>query len=62
MAVKVIQYDYGKAIQGGTFEAIGMLNQPPTVLLAALGKVRSQPPASSKFLKYLQAFEEFSED
>lgn len=59
---KVIQYDYGKAVQGGLFEATGMLNQPPTILLAALGKVRSTPLNRSKFPEYLKAFEQFGDE
>ena len=32
----VIQYDLGKALSGGQFQRIGMLNRPPKVLLTTL--------------------------
>ncbi|KAF9892981.1 hypothetical protein FE257_000573 [Aspergillus nanangensis] len=37
----VIQYDFGKALTGGQFERIGMLNRPPQILLTAVAKLRS---------------------
>ncbi len=37
----VIQYDYGKTLQGGRFERIGSLNRPPNVLLNAVSSLRS---------------------
>ncbi|SCV35431.1 related to ankyrin [Fusarium fujikuroi] len=37
----VFQYDYGKAIQGHAFEATGPLNQPPQLLLTALGRLEA---------------------
>lgn len=37
----VFQYDFGKTIQNRKFEAIGMLNQPPTALRTALNKLKS---------------------
>jgi len=35
----VVQYDYGKTIQEGKFERIGMLNKPPQVLLTAIAQL-----------------------
>ncbi|KAL7949484.1 ankyrin repeat-containing domain protein [Trichoderma barbatum] len=32
----VVQYDFGKAISGGRFQRIGVLNKPPPVLLSAI--------------------------
>lgn len=37
----VVQYDYGKALQGGDFVRTGMLNRPPQVLLTALSKLQA---------------------
>ncbi|KAE8416162.1 hypothetical protein BDV36DRAFT_297402 [Aspergillus pseudocaelatus] len=37
----VIQYDFGKAITGGHFQRIGMLNQPPMVLLTAVSQLEA---------------------
>ncbi|CZT20349.1 related to Pfs domain protein [Ramularia collo-cygni] len=58
----VIQYDYGKAIQGGEFQETGILNLPPTILLSSLGKLRSTPAAKSQFFPYLKSFEAFDDD
>ncbi|KAF4829521.1 Ankyrin-1 [Colletotrichum siamense] len=38
----VIQYDLGKAVQGGGFERVGTLNAPPSVLLNALGSLEAR--------------------
>ncbi|KAF9869764.1 hypothetical protein CkaCkLH20_12807 [Colletotrichum karsti] len=38
----VIQYDLGKAVQGGGFERVGTLNTPPQVLLNALGSLEAK--------------------
>ncbi|KAI2815696.1 hypothetical protein CBS133816_10781 [Aspergillus niger] len=38
----VIQYDYGKAVQGGQFEPTGMLNQPPQALLTHISQIRAK--------------------
>ena len=35
----VKQYDFGKAIKGGHFQRIGMLNQPPIILLTAVSQL-----------------------
>ncbi|KAK5128141.1 hypothetical protein LTR08_004177 [Meristemomyces frigidus] len=58
----VIQYDIGKALQGGVFEPTGMLNQPPELLLSALGKVHAAPRAQSALPKYLEVFTQEEED
>ncbi|KAH1515599.1 hypothetical protein KXW39_000830 [Aspergillus fumigatus] len=38
----VIQYDYGKAVQGGKFEQTGFLNQPPPTLLTHMSQLESK--------------------
>ncbi|KAF9891421.1 hypothetical protein FE257_004277 [Aspergillus nanangensis] len=38
----VVQYDFGKAMQGGEFETIGVLNKPPTFLLNLIGKLEAR--------------------
>ncbi|KAM0256424.1 hypothetical protein ACHAQJ_004949 [Trichoderma viride] len=37
----VVQWDFGKAKQGGEFERIGALNNPPNSLLSALAKLET---------------------
>jgi nucleoside phosphorylase len=37
----VIQYDLGKALSGGQFQRIGMLNRPPKILLTALSTLQA---------------------
>jgi nucleoside phosphorylase len=37
----VIQYDYGKTVQGGKFEQTGVLNQPPQALLTRLSQLEA---------------------
>jgi nucleoside phosphorylase len=37
----VIQYDYGKTVQGGQFERTGMLNSPPQVLLTHMAHLQA---------------------
>ncbi|RAK97337.1 Pfs, NB-ARC and TPR domain protein [Aspergillus ibericus CBS 121593] len=37
----VVQYDLGKALEGGEFQRTGMLNRPPQSLLTALSKLRA---------------------
>ncbi|KAE8383299.1 purine and uridine phosphorylase [Aspergillus bertholletiae] len=44
----VIQYDYGKAVQGGQFEPTGILNQPPSALLTHLNKLEEQQMTGDK--------------
>ncbi|KAH6688879.1 Pfs, NACHT and ankyrin domain protein [Plectosphaerella plurivora] len=38
----VFQYDYGKTIQGDDFQFTQSLNQPPTLLLTAVSKLRAR--------------------
>lgn len=38
----VIQYDFGKSTPGGHFQHIGILNQPPTVLLTAVSHLKAR--------------------
>jgi nucleoside phosphorylase len=38
----VFQYDFGKTIQGQSFHTTGFLNQPPTVLRAAVNGIKAQ--------------------
>ncbi|KAJ5267146.1 hypothetical protein N7478_009954 [Penicillium angulare] len=38
----VIQYDFGKTIQGQTFQPTGFLNQPPAILRAAVSGLQAQ--------------------
>jgi nucleoside phosphorylase len=38
----VIQYDYGKAIQGGAFEPTGTTNKPPSMLLSHLSQLEAR--------------------
>jgi nucleoside phosphorylase len=38
----VVQYDYGKAVQGGKFEQTGFLNQPPPTLLTHMSQLESR--------------------
>jgi nucleoside phosphorylase len=38
----VFQYDFGKTIQGQTFQSTGFLNQPPTILRAAVNGLQAQ--------------------
>jgi nucleoside phosphorylase len=38
----VVQYDFGKSIQGGDFVLTGRLNKPPSIVLNAVGNLRSK--------------------
>jgi hypothetical protein len=38
----ILQYDFGKAIQGQPFQATGILNLPPSALRAAVSGLKSQ--------------------
>ncbi|KAF5548267.1 ankyrin protein [Fusarium mexicanum] len=54
----VVQYDLGKAHQGGTFERTGSLNSPPNALLAALTMVESEHDLTgSRIPDYLEELE-----
>ncbi|QGA16224.1 hypothetical protein EYB26_003891 [Talaromyces marneffei] len=44
----VIQYDYGKTIQGGQFEQTGTLNSPPQVLLTHIAHLQAIQLARSE--------------
>ncbi|KAL2803315.1 hypothetical protein BJX63DRAFT_77013 [Aspergillus granulosus] len=37
----LVQYDYGKTLQGGSFQRTGSLNKPPQSLLTAVSRIRS---------------------
>ncbi|CVK85104.1 related to ankyrin [Fusarium mangiferae] len=55
----VVQYDLGKAHQGGTFERTGSLNSPPNSLLAALTLVESEHDLiGSRIPDYLKELEQ----
>jgi hypothetical protein len=50
----VIQYDFGKTMQGGRFARTGSLNKPPGVLLTALTSLQARHMLEeAKFLEYL---------
>ncbi|KAH8588547.1 hypothetical protein B0O99DRAFT_600681 [Bisporella sp. PMI_857] len=38
----VVQYDFGKSVQGGVFFRTGTLNKPPHILCAAVGKLKAR--------------------
>jgi nucleoside phosphorylase/tetratricopeptide (TPR) repeat protein len=44
----VIQYDYGKTVQGGRFEQTGMLNSPPQVLLTHIAYLQANQMTRSE--------------
>jgi nucleoside phosphorylase len=51
----VIQWDFGKTEQGGTFKRTGALNRPPTELLVALTKLEKEYNMNgSKIPQYLE--------
>ncbi|UKZ49174.1 hypothetical protein TrVGV298_003417 [Trichoderma virens] len=55
----VVQWDMGKAEQGGQFKRIGSLAPPPTALLTALGKFEAdQITSREKMLSYLDGLRE----
>lgn len=55
----VVQWDMGKAEQGGTFRRTGALNNPPALLLSALTKVKSDHDLiGSKIPQYLEQLEQ----
>jgi nucleoside phosphorylase len=54
----VVQWDFGKAKDGGKFERTGALNNPPTSLLTALTKLETQHEMNgSKIYEYLDDLE-----
>lgn len=55
----VVQWDFGKAKEGGTFERTGSLNNPPTLLLTALSKLETEHDLEgSKIPQYLEQMKE----
>jgi nucleoside phosphorylase len=55
----VVQSDFGKAKDGGSFERTGSLNSPPNSLLAALTKLETKHELiGSKIPEYLKELEE----
>lgn len=44
----VVQYDYGKALQGGQFEQTGMLNHAPHVLLTHMAHLQAEHMSKKK--------------
>jgi nucleoside phosphorylase len=55
----VVQWDFGKAKEGGNFERTGWLNNPPTSLLSALTKLETEHElAGSKIPEYLEELKE----
>lgn len=54
----VVQWDFGKAEQGGTFKRTGALNNPPNALLTALAKLETKHELKgSDIPKYLEELE-----
>ncbi|KAH6668468.1 nucleoside phosphorylase domain-containing protein [Halenospora varia] len=54
----VIQWDFGKTEQGGTFKRTGALNRPPSELLTALTKLEKEHAMKgSKIPQYLEELE-----
>ncbi|CAI7580657.1 unnamed protein product [Penicillium crustosum] len=54
----VVQFDYGKALNGGEFQRTGMLSQPPQILLTALSKLQANHiTGRSRFLDFLAEIE-----
>ncbi|KAL7959305.1 ankyrin repeat-containing domain protein [Trichoderma compactum] len=55
----VVQWDLGRAIEGGTFERTGALSNPPSSLLTALAKLETEhEPMGSKIPGFLEELEE----
>ncbi|KAL3432215.1 hypothetical protein BDV09DRAFT_206108 [Aspergillus tetrazonus] len=44
----VLQYDYGKAVQGGIFEPTGTLNKPPHAFLTHMGRLEAKQMTEGK--------------
>jgi nucleoside phosphorylase len=45
----VIQYDYGKVVQGSQFKSIGTLNRPPQILLTYIGQLEAKQMTEGKY-------------
>ncbi|KAE8378169.1 Pfs, NB-ARC and TPR domain protein [Aspergillus bertholletiae] len=67
----VIQYDFGKALQGGHFQRRGLLNCPPQALLTALARLQAKHRVSESaiprylaemFRKYPRMQRDYSSD
>ncbi|KAK2470324.1 hypothetical protein H9L39_17941, partial [Fusarium oxysporum f. sp. albedinis] len=55
----VVQWDFGKATEGGNFERTGSLNNPPTSLLTALTKLETEHEMKeSRIQEYLNEMKE----
>ncbi|KAL4860899.1 hypothetical protein BDV12DRAFT_86385 [Aspergillus spectabilis] len=46
----VVQYDYGKTVQGGRFERSGTLNKPPAVLLTGVASLEAECMLQPSFI------------
>jgi nucleoside phosphorylase len=56
----VVQWDFGKAEQGGSFKRTGSLNNPPSALLAALTKLETEHEMDGpKIPQYLEALKKW---
>ncbi|KAH8648351.1 nucleoside phosphorylase domain-containing protein [Tricladium varicosporioides] len=54
----VIQYDYGKALEGDVFESTGWLDAPPAIVRTAIGTLQArQMRWGNEFLKFLSVFD-----
>lgn len=54
----VVQFDYGKALNGGEFQRTGMLSHPPQILLTALSKLQANHiTGRSRFMDFLAEIE-----
>ncbi|KAF4632251.1 hypothetical protein G7Y89_g5882 [Cudoniella acicularis] len=54
----VIQYDYGKALEGDVFETTGWLDAPPTIVRTAISTLQArQIRWGNEFLRFLESFE-----
>ncbi|RAH64546.1 purine and uridine phosphorylase, partial [Aspergillus aculeatinus CBS 121060] len=47
----VVQYDLGKVMEGGSFQAVGVLTRPPRVLMKAISNLTSDPDLPPDFLQ-----------
>ncbi|RAH40815.1 5'-methylthioadenosine/S-adenosylhomocysteine nucleosidase family protein [Aspergillus brunneoviolaceus CBS 621.78] len=47
----VVQYDLGKVMEGGSFQAVGVLTRPPRVLMKAISNLTSDPDLAPDFLQ-----------
>ncbi|KAL4804601.1 hypothetical protein BDV18DRAFT_161696 [Aspergillus unguis] len=50
----VIQYAYGKAVQGGQFEQTGTLNKPPQILLTHINQLQAKHMGGKDVLQIVQ--------